>query len=255
MRASLMAGPVLLCGLAAALGPNALAQDYSRLPYPGDPPPPESTTYVTLRGSLAFAGKDGVTSVGAATLTDLRGAHDVGGGAAIALGMTMPLGLRVEAEGLFRRLPETSATLGGPALGFTIPASGFRDVAAVMGNVFWDLPVGDFPVHPFVGIGGGMAYTHGRLWHPNATNINLAISDPVPSTVYMTNSSWRFAWQTMAGVTVPVAPGARLSAMYRYMQVNGVSGKCGNAGLAPALACRGDNADHSVDLGLELDLP
>ena len=111
-----------------------------------------------------------------------------------------------------------------------------------MGNLIWDLPLGDFPIQPFIGGGGGMAYTHTRL------------QDPTGGNVYLTNSDWHFAWQGMAGVTVPVAPGARLSAMYRYMRMANVVGKCGIGG-APTLACKGDNTDQSIDLGLEIALP
>lgn len=52
---------------------------------------------------------------------------------------------------------------------------------------------------------------------------------------------------------VDVAPGARLTAAYRYMQINGVRSACGTGG-APAMTCRRNTIDQGVDLGVELDL-
>jgi opacity protein-like surface antigen len=111
-----------------------------------------------------------------------------------------------------------------------------------MGNLLWEFPIDGVPIRPFIGGGAGMAYTHTRL------------QDPTGGTIYLKNSDWHFAWQGMAGLKFDVAPGARLSAMYRYFQVDDVAGRCGTAGQSPVLACRNSNTDQSVDIGLELDL-
>jgi opacity protein-like surface antigen len=233
LSSAALAGIFLVSGLAAAI-----AQDdgFGYLPYPGEG---NSGLYASLRGSMALAGKDGATTVPTApTPVALRGSHDTGYGGSIVLGGHLPLGFKVELEGLYRRRPYESVNLGG----ISSAASGFRDVAAPMGNLLWEMPIDGVPIRPFIGGGAGMAYTHSRL------------NDPTGGNIYMKNSNWHFAWQGMAGFKLDVAPGARLSAMYRYFQVDDVAGRCGIAGQAPALACRASNTDQSVDLGLELDL-
>jgi opacity protein-like surface antigen len=234
------AGLFLVCGLAAAIAP-AIAQDpYANLPYPGEA---DTGLYIGLRGSMAFRGKDGAISVPTApTPTALRGSHDTGYGGAIVLGGHLPEGFKVELEGSWRHRPYDSKTLGG----ITTAATGFRDTGAVMGNLLWEAPLPEYtglPIRPFIGGGAGLAYTEARLSdNPTSTNRYLASS-----------SDWRFAWQAMAGFKVDVAPGARLTAAYRYMQINGVRSACGTGG-APTMSCRRNAIDQGVDLGVELDL-
>ena len=231
-----IAGIFLVSGLAAAI-----AQDpYADLPYPGDS---ETGLYVGLRGSLALRGQDGVVSVPTApTPTALRGSHDTGYGGAIVLGGHLPYGFKAELEGSWRHRPYNSLTLAG----VTAPASGFRDVGAVMGNLIWEVPLAEqtgLPIRPFIGGGAGLAYAQTRLSdNPASTNLYLASS-----------SDWRFAWQGMAGFKVDVAPGARLTAAYRYMEINGVRSACGTGG-APTMSCRRNAIDQGVDFGIELDL-
>ena len=230
-----IAGIFLVSGLAAAI-----AQDpYADLPYPGDS---ETGLYVGLRGSLAFRGQDGAVSVPTApTPTALRGSHDTGYGGAIVLGGHLPYGFKAELEGSWRHRPYNSLTLAG----VTAPASGFRDVGAVMGNLIWEVPLAEqtgLPIRPFIGGGAGLAYAQTRLSdNPASTNLYLASS-----------SDWRFAWQGMAGFKVDVAPGARLTAAYRYMEINGVRSACGTGG-APTMSCRRNAIDQGVDFGIELD--
>ena len=235
-RGAALAGFFLVSGLAAAI-----AQDgYENLPYPGDG---DTGLYVALRGSLAFRGKDGAVSVPTTpTATDLRGSHDTGYGGSLVLGGHLPEGFKVELEGSWRHRPYDSMTLAG----VTTAASGFRDTGALMGNLIWEAPLPEYtglPIRPFIGGGAGLAYTQTRLTDvPASTNIYLGSS-----------SDLRFAWQAMAGLKVDVAPGARLTAAYRYMQVNGARSACGTGG-APTMTCRRDAIDQGVDLGLELDL-
>jgi hypothetical protein len=237
MRLSLpvFAGLFLVSGLVAAI-----AQDpYADLPYPGDS---QTDLYAGLRGSLAFRGRDGASSIPASpTPIALRGSHDTGYGASIVLGGHLPAGFKVELEGLYRHRPYTIVSQGG----VTAPASGFRDVVAPMGNILWEIPLAEetgLPIRPFIGAGAGLAYTRSRLADATTTNI------------FMKNSNWHFAYQGLAGVKVDVAPGARLTAMYRYFKTDDVRGFCGTAGQSPALPCSASNVDQSVDVGLELDL-
>jgi len=232
---ALLAGLVMAGGMAAAV---AQGDGFGYLPYPGEE---KSGLYVALRGSMAFRGKDGATSVPAAPPVALRGSHDTGYGGAIAVGAKLPYGFNAELEGVWRHRPYDSMTMGG----ITTAATGFRDTGAVMGNIVWEAPLHEYgvAVTPFIGGGVGLAYTQARLSdNPTSTNLYLASS-----------SNLGLAWQGMAGFKVDVAPGARLTAAYRYMQVNGARSACGTGG-APTLTCRRDTVDQGVDVGLELDL-
>jgi opacity protein-like surface antigen len=241
MRLSAIAltGIFLASGLAAAI-----AQDgYENLPYPGDN---DSGLYAGLRGSLAFRGKDGATTVPAAppaipAAAALRGSHDTGYGGSLMLGAHLPYGFSAELEGLFRRRPHNSFTLAG----VTAPASGFRDTAAMMGNLLWEVPFEEtgLSIRPFLGAGAGMAYTHSRL-----------NSDPILGNTYQQASDWRFAWQALAGLKFDVAPGARVTAAYRYFQTDNIRSNCGTGGAPTQTCVTPKTADQGVDFGLEVDL-
>ncbi len=229
-----LTGLVLAGGMAAAI---AQGDGYGYLPYPGQE---KSGVYVALRGSMAFRSGDRVT-VPSAPPVALRGAQDVGVGGAIAVGTKLPYGFNAELEGVWRHRSYTDVTRNG----VTTPASGLRDTGAVMANIVWEAPLHEYgiPLTPFIGGGAGVAYTQTRLSdNPTSTNMYLASS-----------SDMRLAWQGLAGVKLDVAPGARLTAAYRYMQVNGARSACGNGGAA-TLTCRRDTVDQGVDFGLELDL-
>jgi opacity protein-like surface antigen len=59
----------------------------------------------------------------------------------------------------------------------------------------------------------------------------------------------------MAGVEIPVLPGASITAAYRWMHTGDVKSKCGISG-APTLTCgKIGFDDQGVDLGLKIDLP
>lgn len=229
--AAVLAGHFTLCGLAFAA-----AQD---LPYPGDPAPGESGTYVALRGSLTFDGKGANISVPTApTATALRPSHAIGGGAAIAVGAKLPYGFRIETEGLYRKKPVSSVNVGGVAT----PATGYVDTIAPMLNVVWAPQFDGMPIRPLIGGGVGGAYSESR------------ITDKTFANTYLQHSRWNLAYQGFAGLEIPILPGAALTAQYRWMHTDNVTARCGTAGAA-ALTCTkiGFN-DQSVDLGLTIDL-
>jgi opacity protein-like surface antigen len=123
--------------------------------------------------------------------------------------------------------------------GVVTAASGFRDTGALMGNLTWEAPLHEYglPITRFISGGAGLAYTQNRLTDvPASTNLYLASSSDI-----------RFTWQGLAGLKMDVAPGARLTAAYRYMQVNGVRSACGTGGAA-TLTCRRDTVDQGCGL-------
>ncbi len=232
---ALLAGHFTICGLAWAA-----AQD---LPYPGDPPPGEgpSGVYVALRGSLTFDGRGANVSIPTTpTATALRPSHDVGGGASLALGTELPFELRAETELLYRNRPVKNVTLGST----TAAGGGHNQNAALMANLVWAPKFDGMPIRPYIGGGVGTAYTYGQ------------INDASGANIYLQNTGWHFAYQGMAGLEIPLMPGASLTAGYRWMHTDNVRGRCGTSGLAPALACtKYGFDDQGVDLGFKIDLP
>ncbi|MBV9549686.1 MAG: hypothetical protein JO256_08455 [Alphaproteobacteria bacterium] len=236
--AIVLTGHFLLCGLVWAT-----AQD---LRYPGDPPPPPppldgpSDTYIALRGSLSFDGKGSNVSIPTTpAATALRPSHDVGGGGAIALGAELPYGIRLETEALYRNRPVNSVNLGGTVL----PAGGNVQQAAGMFNLVWAPQLDDLPVRPMIGGGIGGAYTYGQ------------VTDPTGANVYLQPRGWHLAYQGMAGLEVPLMPGASLTAAYRWLHTDNVGARCGVAGTA-TLSCKKFGLDdQSVDVGVKVDLP
>ena len=227
--AAVLAGHFVICGLAVAA-----AED---LPYPGDPATGDSMvpdTYIALRGSLTFDGKGAnITVPTTPAATSLRPSHAIGGGAAIAIGAKLPYGFRIEAEGVYRKKPVQSVNLGG----VVTPASGFINTAAPMANLIWAPKFDGMPIRPMIGGGAGMAYTQSR------------INDPIGGTTYLQNAGWHFAYQGMAGLEIPVLPGAAITAQYRWMHTDNVTGRCGIGGAATLNCTKIGFNDQSVDLG------
>ena len=193
--------------------------------------------YAGLRGSLAFMGEAKGTIPGT-TPTSMRASYDIGGGASFYVGTRLPLGLRLEGEALYRYLPFTDVTLAGTGAA----AHGCTQMGGPMVNLLWDLPVPSFPFRPFIGGGIGGLYTASKL--NDATNANT----------YYRNHNWAFAYQLLAGAELPLSQSSRFTAMYRWLNVNDVNGRCGLTGLTPATACKADINSQSVDLGIELDM-
>ena len=192
--------------------------------------------FAGLRGSLAFSGTT-ATTVPTTTPTALRASYNTGGGSSIYIGTRLPLGLKLEVEGLWRYLPFDQVQLNG----VRSVAHGQAQLAAPMLNLRWDLPVGDFLIQPFIGGGVGAAYA------------DLKLTDPSNANTYLQNRKWALAYDAMGGAALALSPTSRFTAMYRWMRVDGLDSHCGTAG-APTFNCKTDLDSQSVDLGLEMDL-
>jgi opacity protein-like surface antigen len=232
MRAGIVAAVLLLVPVTAGAQEDGAQEDGDNYDPVWDSSQP---SYAGLRGSLAF-GTAG-TTIPSAPPTRLRGSSDNSAGGSIYIGTQLPLGLRVELEVLYRYLPLNSVNLGGTR----IAADGQANVTAPMVNLFWDLPVDGLPFQPFLGGGIGVGDVFSGKVSDESGNI------------YFQPHGWKFAYALMAGGQIPLGDGSRLTAMYRWLKVNGVKGKCGISG-APTLICRGDLTSQGVDLGLEMDM-
>jgi opacity protein-like surface antigen len=192
--------------------------------------------YVALRGSLAFS--DHLNSNMPTTpATAMHAGYHVGGGGSLVAGAHLPYGFKVEFEGLYRYQPLNYVSLAGTAT----PAHGQAQIGAPMFNLLWDIPIPGFPLRPFVGAGVGAAYV--------ATDIR----DPANLNTYYKSDKWALAYQFMGGAEIPLSPSSRFTAMYRWLQIDSLTGACGASGPA-SLSCKAGINSQSVDLGLEMDL-
>ena len=211
---------IILIATALLASTAALAQDDSMKPVAG------------LRGSLAFdaevSGNDGATPP-----NTVNASADVGGGASIYWGAEFNYGLKAEFELLYRHQSLSSATINGVsgALG------GYTQTFAPMINAYWYIPVGDFGFRPFVGIGAGYA------WNEIGIDSIGGVSFP---TVH--DSKWGFAYNAMAGASIPLSDSSRLTGSYRWLHQDiGVT-------CAPTIPCSGSQNSSSFEIGLEFDL-
>ncbi|HEY0299853.1 MAG TPA: P44/Msp2 family outer membrane protein, partial [Rhizomicrobium sp.] len=147
-------------------------------------------------------------------------------------------GFRVEGELLYRHFTLDSLYAAGAPL----PGrSGYTQIAAPMANVFWEPPLPEFIVRPFLGAGFGGAYVDSHL-RSGTTQV-------------FSTDNWRFAYQLMAGVTLPLGASSRLTGTYRYFRVQDASYTCTVPGAPPVVAaCNADLTNQSIDLGLEFDI-
>ena len=190
--------------------------------------------YLGLRGSIV-EGNDTHAVVGA---NDLRAHPSTGLGGSLYAGARLGYGFRVEGELLYRHFTLDSLNLNGVPLA---GRSGYTQIAAPMANVFWDPPIPEFIVRPFIGAGFGAAYVDSHL-RSGATPV-------------FASDNWHFAYQLMAGATLPLSQSARLTGMYRYFRVQDAGYRC-TVPLAPLVtaACNADMTNQSIDLGLEFDI-
>ena len=191
-------------------------------------------SYSGLRGSLAFegtiSGHDGSTT----PPTTIKLNTSTGGGASVYWGWYLPYGFRTELELLYRYQPLSDASIDNSA---KVKVGGYSQTFAPMVNAYWDIPVGDIGVRPF--IGGGIGYG----W--NETGLNQ-----IDTTTFQTlhNDNWKFAYNGMAGLSIPMGTGYRLTGMYRWLHQDiGVS--CGGG-----ISCSAGFNASSIDIGLEFDL-
>ncbi|MEJ1968682.1 MAG: P44/Msp2 family outer membrane protein [Rhizomicrobium sp.] len=186
-----------------------------------------------LRGSI-IDGSDTHTRSGG---TDLRAHYySTGYGGSAYVGTQLGYGFRVEAELLYHHVTlDRPDVAGAPQAG----RDGYLQTVAPMANLYWDLPVPEFIVRPFIAAGVGGAYTDAH--------------DRVGPAQVIGGDKWRFAYQLMAGVALPLSQTARLTGLYRYFRVQDARYRCAPPAL-PTTSCGANTADQSVDLGLEFDI-
>jgi opacity protein-like surface antigen len=213
--------------LAAAFSAGAIAADSTSEGAPG-------SSFTGLRGSLAFEGAINGKDNSTTPPTSIKAGAGTGGGASVYWGWHLPYGFKTELELLYRYQPLSDLS----AAGSSVTLGGYAQTFAPMANVYWTLPLSEVGVSPFVG--GGVGYAWNELGVNNIAGVAL------PATAH--DDNWRFAYNLMAGLSVPVNEGVRLTGMYRWLHED-ISGDC-----STNLFCGGHAATSSVDIGLEIDL-
>lgn len=188
-------------GLAAALAfaPSAAAE--------------YDVAYMGLRGSYVITD---VGSTQGSIFFDFNEEYADGFGAGFFMGWVLDSNFRLEIEGTFRSADLEEVTIVRDDL-FAVPAGTVVDVGgdaqtgAAMVNVYYDLHLFDGPVLPWIGAGLGGAYVD------YAIDATLP-GDPLTVMFDGKDTTWAFAYQFMAGITVPVGEGVSMSLAYRYFQ-------------------------------------
>lgn len=161
--------------------------------------------YLGLRGSFAWT--EDTEADATLTAVNVRDTDSFGGGA--ALGYDFGNGLRVEGEFFYltsdvEEFEVTKDLVNVPDLvGDVYAVNGDLTVAAIMANAYYDIPLDHFALKPYVGAGLGAAAI-------------MADMDSGPLLLTFDDTSWSFAWQLMAGVSMPIDEGIVASAGYRY---------------------------------------
>ena len=165
-----------------------------------------------------------------------RSGFDTGYVGIASIGYGLGNGLRLEAEGNFRRNDYGHGTAD-------FATSGHERKYGAMVNALFDLDVGSPYVFPYVGVGAGYAWTdqhEGFILPPYTGRLN--------------DQQGGFAYQAIAGLSFPVPPvvGLSLVAEYRYYAVTGdrtyVAG-VNNVATSGQYKTRGDY-NHALMLGL-----
>jgi opacity protein-like surface antigen len=188
-------------------------------------------SYSGLRGSLSFEGT--ISGHGATTPpTTVKLDAGTGGGASVYWVWYLPYGFRTDLELLYRYQPLSDAIVNGTK----VTVGGYSETFAPMANAYWDIPVGDIGVRPFVGAGVGYGW--------NETGLNKIDTTSFPT---LHNVGWKFSYNAMAGLGIPIGPGYRLTGMYRWLHQDiGVS--------CAGVSCSSGFNSSSIDIGLEFDL-
>jgi len=218
-----------------------------------------AATVLALVGSAAHAQEtNGWYVAGAVTGSDLNKPHqtianapapgstlqvtndiDFGWGAQVALGRRLGA-LRVEAE-IGRTQNSSRSYTATTPLSITLPQKGKNNVTRYMANAYYDLPQTSLPARFFVGAGLGAADVH------ITTFAAPARAPTAPPSMLIDASDTGFAYQLMAGLSIPINGRLALTTQYRWF----------DAGTAKGVDSRGeaitrDIAGHNLDVGLRL---
>jgi outer membrane protein OmpA-like peptidoglycan-associated protein len=188
------------------------------------------------------------TNLGLTPTGSFNVGFDLGFVGVAAVGWGFGNGLRLELEGNFRQNEVDQATVRG----FGGNSGGRARSYGAMVNVLYDFGTqSNWPVQPYLGVGGGYAIT-------DYDNVNLRARSTAGTTVpqfRINDTDGEFAYQAIAGLAVPIrsVPGLALTAEYRFFGTLSpeFSATATNAnGVVRRSSVEVDNFNHSVLIGV-----
>lgn len=197
--------------------------------------------YLGLRGSYVSAEDQGV----AAPDIDVEARFDKGWGVSGVMGFVISESLRGEIEAGYaingvKNVQILRNDIMPASEGSVVPMNGQVDFGTAMFNLYYDFPIADLPFLPWVGVGAGGAYVNYSGTYDYGDPADLVV---------VKDSDWQFAYQLMAGVTVPVAETTSVTLGYRYF------------GTEDMVFVAADGAEietqltnHALDLGIQFHL-
>jgi outer membrane protein OmpA-like peptidoglycan-associated protein len=188
------------------------------------------------------------TNLGLTPSGSFNASFDMGFVGVISVGWGFGNGLRMELEGNFRQNEVQDVT----ARGFRGASGGRARTYGAMVNALYDFgTLSNWPVQPYLGIGGGYA-VH------DYDNVNLRARSTTGTTVpqfRINDSDGEFAYQAIAGIGIPIrsVPGLALTAEYRFFGTLSpeMSATATNAaGVERRSRIEVDNFNHSLLVGV-----
>ena len=198
-----------------------------------------NAAYLGLRGSLVQTDDGDTTS---ASIDYGENYTDIGFAAGAFMGWVIDDNFRFELEATYRSndldsVHITRNDFDNSTEGNTYNVGGHAEAGAFMTNLYYDIHfLGDIGVLPWVGAGIGGAY------------IDYAVSEPTVVLAAQDNT-WAFAYQFMAGITVPLADSLSGSVGYRFFQTEDFT-YVDDFGLG----FRTKLTQQSIDVGLQFHL-
>ena len=174
-----------------------------------------------------------------ATLFITNGLASDGFGGQLAVGRSFGP-IRLEAEVGHSQIDAKTYNVTSPIVA-SLPQTGGDAVTRVMANVYYDLPYAAWRLHPYLGLGVGQVGVHVK------TNASRPFGPPSPPSQLIDDSLQGFAWQAMAGVTLPLSERWALSAQYRWLDAGTLDGH-DTRGQPIETKIAGSNIDVSLRL-------
>ena len=178
---------------------------------------------------------------------NVRASDNFGMVGVASIGWGFGNGIRAELEGSFRWNQPNRYSLNGVRAG---NVSGDRFQYGVMGNAFYDIPLGGtfggFSITPYVGLGAGLQWMDNR-------SVSASFAG---STLRSNSRDGRFAYQAIVGAAFGLdsfVPGLALTTEYRFMGTLAPSLRYDvvpTSGAPTRVNFSADNFNHSVLIGL-----
>lgn len=164
---------------------------------------------------------------------------DFGWGGQIAVGRSFGR-MRLEGE-IGRTENRSGAYTATSPISITLPQKGENNSTRYMLNGYYDLPLSGLPVTAYLGAGLGEADVHVTTFAAPARAPNAPPSQLIDA------RETDFAYQLMAGFSLPLNPRLAMTAQYRWFDAGTVKGRD-----ARGEAITRDIAGHNLDVGLRL---